>query len=46
MTHVLHFVENTTSDLRGGRHSWRVLAILWTVALGVAVATQLMTVRF
>ena len=41
MTHVLHFVENTTSDLRGGRHSWRVLAILWTVSLSVAVAAKL-----
>ena len=42
MTHVLHFVENTTSDLRGGRHSWRVLSILWTVAGVAAVAARLL----
>jgi hypothetical protein len=41
MTHVLHFVENTTSDLRGGRHSWRVLTILWTCALAITVAARL-----
>jgi hypothetical protein len=39
MTHVLQFVENTTSDLRGGRHSWRVLMLLWSVSLTVAVAS-------
>jgi hypothetical protein len=38
MTHILQFVENTASDLRGGRQSWRVLMLLWTVSLSVAVA--------
>lgn len=42
MTHVLEFVENTASDLRGGRHSWRVLSILWTFSLSVAVAARLL----
>jgi hypothetical protein len=42
MTHVMEFVEQTTSDLRGGRHSWRVVSLLWTVALTLAVATRLL----
>jgi hypothetical protein len=42
MTHVLEFVEHTASDLRGGRHSWRVLSLLWTVALSVTVAARLL----
>jgi len=42
MTHVLAFVEHTTSDLRGGRHSWRVLTLLWAAAATVAVAARLM----
>jgi hypothetical protein len=40
MTHVLHFVENTTSDLRGGRHSWRVLSMLWGGAFVVTIAAR------
>ena len=42
MTHVLEFVEHTSSDLRGGRHSWRVLSMLWMVSLGVTVAARLL----
>ena len=42
MTHVLEFVEHTTSDLRGGRHSWRVLTMLWMISLSVAVAARLL----
>jgi hypothetical protein len=42
MTHVLEFVEHTSSDLRGGRHSWRVLSMLWMVSLGVAVGARLL----
>ena len=42
MSHVLEFVENTTSDLRSGRHSWRVLTMLWMVSLGVTVAARLL----
>ncbi len=41
MTHVLAFVEHTASDLRGGRHTWRVLTILWAVALATAVLARL-----
>ena len=42
MTHVLEFVENTSSDLRGGRHSWRVLTMLWIFSLSVTVAARLL----
>ncbi len=42
MTHVLEFVEHTSSDLRSGRHSWRVLTMLWMVSLGVTVAARLL----
>lgn len=42
MTHVLQFVENTTSDLRGGRHTWRVLMLLWSVSLTLAVSAELL----
>jgi hypothetical protein len=41
MTHVLHFVENTTSDLRGGRQSWRVLTTLCAGAFVITVAARL-----
>jgi hypothetical protein len=37
MTQIKHFVVETTSDLRGGRQTWRVLGMLWSVALAVAV---------
>jgi len=30
------------SDFRGGRHSWRVLSLLWTVSLTLAVAARLL----
>jgi hypothetical protein len=33
MTQIRHFVVETTSDLRGGRQSWRVLSMLWSAAL-------------
>jgi hypothetical protein len=42
MTHVLEFVERTSSDLRGGRHSWRVLTMLWTVSLTAGIAVRLL----
>jgi hypothetical protein len=42
MTRVLEFVEHTTSDLRGGRHSWRVLSLLWAFSLTVAVTARLL----
>lgn len=38
----MSFIELTASDLRGGRHSWRVLSILWFVALGAGVAARLL----
>jgi hypothetical protein len=37
MSQIKHFVLETTSDLRGGRQSWRVLSMLWSVALVIAV---------
>jgi len=37
MTQIKHFVVETTMDLRGGRQSWRVLSMLWSVALVIAV---------
>ena len=42
MAQVLAFVEHTASDLRGGRHTWRVLTILWTVSLSAAVVMRLL----
>ena len=42
MAHVLRFVETTTSDLRAGRHSWRVLTMLWTFSLSVTIAAGLL----
>ncbi|MEA2337576.1 MAG: hypothetical protein QOE82_1583 [Thermoanaerobaculia bacterium] len=39
MTQIKNFVTETTLDLRGGRQSWRVLSMLWSVALVIAVAT-------
>jgi len=42
MTQIREFVTNTALDLRGGRHSWRVLSMLWTSALALSVATSLM----
>ena len=42
MTQFLKFVEHTSSDLRGGRHSWRVLTMLWMFSLSVTVAARLL----
>jgi hypothetical protein len=42
MTQIREFVTNTALDLRGGRHSWRVLSMLWTGALALSIATSLM----
>lgn len=39
MAHIKQLVFETTSDLRGGRQTWRVLGMLWSVALVIAVAT-------
>jgi hypothetical protein len=41
MTQIRHFVVETTSDLRGGRQSWRVFSMLWSAALFIAVTTAL-----
>jgi hypothetical protein len=38
MTQFKQLVVETTSDLRGGRQSWRVLGMLWSVSLMIAVA--------
>ena len=40
MTQIKHFVLETTSDLRGGRQSWRVLSMLWSLALVIAFAAS------
>jgi hypothetical protein len=37
----MSFIQLTASDLRGGRHSWRVLTMLWSLALGVSVAARM-----
>ena len=37
MTQIREFVSNTALDLRGGRHSWRVLSMLWSGALAVSI---------
>ncbi len=41
MTHIREFVTHTALDLRGGRHSWRVLSMLWSSALALSVAMTL-----
>jgi len=41
MTQIKQFVVETTSDLRGGRQSWRVLGMLWCVSLVIAITTAL-----
>jgi hypothetical protein len=38
MTQIKQLVIETAQDLRGGRQSWRVLGMLWSVALVIAVA--------
>jgi hypothetical protein len=38
MSQIKQLVIETTYDLRGGRQSWRVLGMLWSVALVIAVA--------
>ena len=42
MTQIRVFVSNTSLDLRGGRHSWRVLSMLWSGSLAVSVAIALL----
>ena len=39
MAQFKHFVIETTSDLRSGRHSWRVMSALWSAALLISVTT-------
>jgi hypothetical protein len=41
MTQIKQLVIETTLDLRGGRQSWRVLGMLWSVALVIAVTTAM-----
>lgn len=36
------FLEHVAADLRGGRQSWRVLSLLWSIAVTVAVAARLL----
>ena len=42
MAQIKLFVVETTSDLRGGRNSWRVLSMLWSVALFISVAAAVL----
>ena len=42
MTQIREFVSNTALDLRGGRHSWRVLSMLWTSALALSLTVSLL----
>ena len=42
MTQIRQFVSHTALDLRGGRHSWRVLSMLWSGALVVSVTVSLL----
>ena len=41
MTQIREFVTHTALDLRDGRHSWRVLSMLWSGALAVSVAVSM-----
>jgi hypothetical protein len=42
MTQIKHFVFETTSDLRGGRQSWRVLGMLWSLSLMIAMTVAVL----
>lgn len=42
MTQIKDFVFETTSDLRGGRQSWRVLGMLWSLSLMIAVTVAVL----
>ena len=42
MTQIRQFVQTTTLDLRGGRHSWRVLSMLWSGSLAISVAVAVL----
>ena len=42
MSQIKHFVFETTSDLRGGRQSWRVLSMLWSAALVIAITAAVL----
>lgn len=41
MAQIKLFVIETTSDLRGGRHSWRVLSMLWSAAFVITVVAAM-----
>jgi len=45
MTQIKHFVLETTQDLRGGRQSWRVMGMLWSLSLVIAFATAVVVQR-
>ena len=42
MAQIKNFVVETTSDLRGGRNTWRVLSMLWSTALVISVVTAVL----
>ncbi|MEA2239877.1 MAG: hypothetical protein QOC81_4601 [Thermoanaerobaculia bacterium] len=41
MTQIKQFVTDTSFDLRSGRHSWRVLGMLWTASLIISASAAL-----
>jgi hypothetical protein len=41
MSQIKSFVSNTTHDLRGGRHSWRVVSLLCSTAFAISVGASL-----
>ena len=38
----MSYFEHVSKDLRGGRHSWRVLTMLWTISLGVTIVARML----
>jgi hypothetical protein len=38
---MTHFIQSTLTDIRTGRETWRVFAMLSSVAFSVAVAVKL-----
>jgi hypothetical protein len=45
MTQIKNFVIETTHDLHGGRQSWRVMGMLWSLSLVIAFATAIIVQR-
>jgi hypothetical protein len=41
MERIRNFVTDTNADLRGGRESWRVLALFWSAASVISTVMAL-----